>query len=151
MGWYNGTVFLILAGASGLFVDAAVAENGGASLGTVKIDAFQAEVQLGEAVDDHEHLVVTIRGVKPKGASHVRTDRIKVWLLRSHFKSGGPALALAAYPEKLDLPEREVPMGIEVQATFKFSNRGLRREHMFAVVVAIDDEPNVFKLPQARK
>jgi hypothetical protein len=148
---YAKPVFLILVSAAWLFTSVAVGEEREESLGAVKIDAFEAEVYLQDVAEDREHLVVTIRGVKPKGSSRVRADRVKVWLLRSNFTAGGPALALEDSPEQLDLPEREVATGIEVNATFKFASRGLRREHMFAVVVAIDDGPKVFKVAQPQK
>lgn len=148
---YTMSVVLALAGAGWLFTSAAAGAEGGGSLGTVKIDAFEANVHFRDVADDGEHLVVTIRGVKPKGASRIRTDRVKVWLLRSNFQAGGPALALEEYPEQLNLPEREIETGSEVRATYAFASRGLRRGHMFAVVVAIDDEPKVFKVAAPQK
>lgn len=140
-----------LAGAVWFLPHAAVADEGPALLGTVKIDGFKFEVFLHDVADDREQFLVAIRGVKAKDAPPVRTDRVKVWLLRSNFQSGGPAMALEDYPEQPNLPERDVATGREVQANFQFASRGLRREHMYAVVVAIDDEPRVFKLVRPGK
>lgn len=145
---YSKAAFIILTAAVWLFASAVDGEERGASIGTVKIDAFAAKVHLEDTIDDEAQLVLTICGIKPTHAPGVRADRIKVWLLRSNFTSGGPAMALEEYPEQPNLPERAVETGVEVQATFKFASRGLHREHMFAVVIAIDDNLKVFKVPQ---
>lgn len=145
------SVSIALAAAVWLFAGAARGEERGASIGTVKIDAFAAKVHLEDTTDDEAQLVLTICGIKPQNAPNVRANRIKVWLLRSNFTAGGPAMALEEYPEQPNLPERAVETGVEVQATFKFASRGLHREHMFAVVVAIDDVPQVFKITPPEK
>lgn len=140
------SVSIVLAAAVWLFAGMARGEERAASIGTVKIDAFAAKVHLEDTTDDEAQLVLTICGIKPKNAPSVRANRIKVWLLRSNFTAGGPAMALEESPEQPNLPERAVETGVEVQATFKFASRGLHREHMFAVVVAVDDASQVFKL-----
>lgn len=156
MSQYTRAVVIVVVGLSWTGIAGAVRAEEAVLAGTVKLDGYKAEVRIQDVLDEQDgernwHIAVTLRFIKPTDAPRIRTDRLKIWLLRDHFRGGNPGLRLIGSPEGKELPERKVEKGNEVKAAYTFSGSGLRREHMFAVVIAVDDVPTVVKLPRATK
>lgn len=120
-------------------------------LAPAALGKFQVAVDFRYATAQHNVLdpyfvTVTIR--KRANAPAIKAEQLEVWVLQ---KSGvGTTLSLKKRPPKGDLPEEVKGQEATAKAVFSFTFE-VYREDLVAVVVALDGEPILFKLPRPAK
>jgi hypothetical protein len=146
------TVLLSAICALGLLVAAVVA--GGESdpkpeqylaLGSLKVGEHMAQVFFQYPEDDGKRYCVDVAISKPVNAPHIESERLEVWLLAK----GGKAATLKDRPHKGPLIEVNT-RGATADAIFWFE-RDAARGDLAAVVVSVDGEFQVFKVPPPKK
>jgi len=118
-------------------------------LGKVKFEGTEATVWIDPASPARETILVSVEFARPAGRPKIAADRLKLWVLRNNFLSGLPALVNEDSFEGETLPEIPGKDGVYVQAWFEYDDFEL--EHLAAVVVSLDGELTLFKLPPQRK
>jgi hypothetical protein len=112
-----------------------------ATLGTVAVDKYQAQVIFDDRAEGGKSYRVTVVIPKPWDAPSIKGERIDVWLLAR----GGMAVAVKDRPRGGALVEVG-SRGASANALFVF-DRAVERGALTAVVVSVDGQPRAFKVP----
>jgi hypothetical protein len=134
--------------AAGLRVPAAHAAGKVESIGKVAVDKYEATVEFQDDQKDNDHYLVTLTIKKPKDTPGIRADRIEVWLLSKGFNTICPACVLDEISVDGVRSEGRHREEIKTTAVYRFV-AAHDRATMFAVVVAVDGEPKLLKMPPA--
>jgi hypothetical protein len=111
------------------------------TLGSVKVAGFNGTVLFQYPEDDARTYRIDVAISKPNGTDPIQSDRLDVWLLAR----GSRAVAAKDRPRKGPLIEAN-SAGTTADAMYFFA-RDVPRQELVAVVVSVDGEPHVFKIP----
>lgn len=135
------TLSTILVVAIHLIQIASVSSGDMARLGSVKVGEHRGQVLFQFPDDDGVHYRVDVAISKPNGIAVIESERIDVWLLARD----GRSVAIQGRPRPGALIEVN-SAGTTADAIYLFANDVERRE-LVGVVVNVDGELNVFKIP----
>jgi hypothetical protein len=120
-----------------------------AAVGRVGVGKHEATVEFHDASAAKKLYHVTLAFAKPVEAPGVKVARIQVWLL-GEYDSAFPALGMGKITLDGARSEDTEVDTFQSKAVFSFYADAARSQ-LAAIVVAIDGEPKLFKLPPPRK
>jgi len=127
----------------------APAGENSAALGRVGIGKHEATVEFHDASAAKKLYHVTLAFAKPVEAPGVKVARIQVWLL-GDYDSAFPAMRVREITLDAVRSEDTETDVFRSKAVFSFFADDARKQ-LAAIVVAIDGEPKLFKLPPPPK
>jgi hypothetical protein len=143
------TPSLVIILATGLWVPMAVATGKVESIGGFAVDKSRATVAFQDKKKDKGRYLVTLTINRPEDSPGIKASRIQVWLLSKGFDTICPACVL----DEISF-DGVASRGHEdevIKKTAVYSFQAVHdRATMFAIVVAVDGEPKLFKMPPAQ-
>ncbi len=116
------------------------------SIGQVVVDKSKATVKFQDKEKDQARYLVTLTFNRSKDSPDIKASRVQVWLLSKGFDTICPACVLREISFDGVAAEGNDDEVIKTTAVYSFEAVHGRAQ-MFAIVVAVDGEPQLLKMP----